>query len=115
MPSKPELVESPHSRAENRDELGRFKPGFSGHPSGRPKRDEASIIAQQVIEENAVEIVKALAAKVKAGDVSAFLGLAERAYGKMPQTSIVTGDLDVNLSAKRTRLAEVLALLGDAS
>lgn len=110
-----ELVEKPAIRKENRDEFGRYLPGTSGNYSGRPKRDEASIIAQRVIEENSVAIVEALAKKVKAGDVGAFLGLAERAYGKLPQTAIHTGDIDVNVSAKRTRLAEVLALLGDAS
>src|SRR5678815_2297738 len=92
-----------------------FMPGKSGNPAGRPKRDEASILAQRIFEANPEEIVAAFALKLLKGDPYAFQVLADRAYGKMPQTSIVTGDLDVNLSAKRSRLAEVLALLGDAS
>jgi len=110
-----ELVENPHSRDNSRDELGRFRKGFSGHPSGRAKRDEASILAQAAFEADPVAVVKALAAKLRKGDIQAFTALANRAYGEMPKTSVLTGDIDVNVSAKRTRLAEVLALLGDAS
>ena len=97
-----------------RDEKGHWLPGIpSPNPTGRPKRDEAQLIAQQAFEENRVEIVKALAAKLRKGDVNAFVALADRGYGKMPQTSVVTGDIDVNVTAKRSKLAEVLALLGD--
>lgn len=65
------------------------------HPKGgRPRKDKAQEIAQRVLENNEVEIYKAMGAKVLQGDAYAFSVLADRGYGKLKQTQVHTGDED---------------------
>jgi hypothetical protein len=62
-----------------------FKKGQSGNPGGRPKKDLASIIAQEVFAENPGSIKAGLAKKLQHGDPAAFKALADRAFGRLPQ------------------------------
>ncbi len=63
----------------------RFKPGQSGNPGGRPKKDIASEIAQMVFEKNAEAIEKAMLKALLKGDPEVFAVLADRAFGKCSQ------------------------------
>lgn len=70
----------------------KFKPGQSGNPAGRPKRDVSSEIAQAVFEKNTEGVYKALAERMLAtGDPYAFKELAERGYGKLKESLHVDG------------------------
>ena len=62
-----------------------FKPGQSGNPGGRPKKDLASIIASEVFAENPEVIKAGLTKKLQHGDPAAFKALADRAFGRLPQ------------------------------
>ena len=68
-----------------------FKPGQSGNPSGRPKRDVSAIVAQAVFECNEEGIYKAMVKAIKTGGPSAmrkakvFEILAARGFGKLTQ------------------------------
>jgi hypothetical protein len=69
----------------------RFKPGQSGNPGGRPKRDYAAEIAQAVFEQNPDLIYKAMLKSLKRGSAGSFAVLAERGYGKTPQHVELSG------------------------
>ena len=62
-----------------------FKPGQSGNPGGRPKKDLANIIAREVFAEYPEAIKTGLAKKLQHGDPAAFKALADRAFGRLPQ------------------------------
>lgn len=87
----------------------KWKPGQSGNPGGRPKKDKASDISVKIFEENAEAIEKAMLAALKKGDARVFQVLADRGYGKLREEVEHTGDVGVHvtdrlLSArKRTR------------
>lgn len=68
-----------------------WKPGQSGNPSGRPKRDMAAEIAQAVFEKNPTKVYDAVANALIKGNPKMFTALSERAYGKMTQTIELTG------------------------
>ena len=68
-----------------------FKPGASGNPGGRPRRDAAAEIAKAIFERNEEEIYKAMLKALKKGNPKAFTALAERGYGKVPQHVSVDG------------------------
>ncbi len=59
----------------------RFRPGQSGNPGGRPKKDIAAEIAQKVFEENADAIEKWFVKALKRGNPKLFAVLAARAFG----------------------------------
>ena len=65
---------------------GRFQPGKSGNPGGRPK---ATHSIQELARKHAPEAIKTLADIAKKGTpgarVSAAIALLDRAYGKPPQ------------------------------
>ena len=69
---------------------GRFQPGKSGNPGGRPK---AAHSIQELARKHAPEAIQTLADIAKKGTgarVSAAIALLDRAYGKPPQFN--TGD-----------------------
>jgi hypothetical protein len=63
-----------------------WKPGQSGNPSGRPKRDMAAEVARAIFENNSEMIYKAYCKAVAKGNAYAFKELADRAYGKMKES-----------------------------
>ncbi len=71
--------------------LYRFKPGQSGNPGGRPKRDLESEVARAVFEENADAIYRAMLKALLKGDPEVFAVLADRAYGKLTQKVEIPG------------------------
>ena len=69
-----------------------WQPGQpSANPSGRPK-DTAREISRQAFENNREKIYEAVTAKLLAGDAYAFSVHSDRAYGKLKQGIIHTGD-----------------------
>ena len=76
-------------RVEN---LKPWKPGESGNPGGRPKRDIASEIAQAIFEQDAEEILAVFSKALKKGDSRVFTALADRAYGKAKKSVEHSGE-----------------------
>lgn len=68
-----------------------FQPGQSGNPNGRPKKDTARDIAQQIFENNPEAVYRALGKALLKGNAYAFKELAERAYGKLVERKELTG------------------------
>ena len=62
-----------------------FRPGRSGNPGGRPKRDMAAKIAQQLFEENPELIYEAMGKALLKGNPKVFTALSDRAYGRPAQ------------------------------
>ena len=58
-----------------------FKPGQSGNPGGRPKKDLASIIASEVFAENPEAIKAGLVKALRRGDSAVFKALADKPSG----------------------------------
>ncbi len=69
----------------------RWKPGQSGNPGGRPKRDLASEITRAVFEGNADAIYKAMLKVLLKGDPKVFAVLADCAFGKLSQQVEIPG------------------------
>ena len=61
-----------------------WKPRQSGNPGGRPKRDEAALLARAIFEHNPEAIYKAMLKALKKGSGTVFIALADRGYGKAP-------------------------------
>lgn len=62
-----------------------WKPGQSGNPGGKPKRDLAKEIAQAIFENNPEKIYQAYCRILFKGNAYAFNVLSERAYGKLKE------------------------------
>ena len=92
-----------------------FKPGESGNPGGRPKKDWAAVIAvraheiivgehiptESTLDKNAVMLADAIIKNPKMAQVT-----ADRGFGKVPQTLNLTGEISVsNTVADRLRAA----------
>jgi hypothetical protein len=93
------------ARIEN---IGPRKPGESGDPACKLKRDVASEIARAVFEGNEAAIYRALCRALLNGNPRVFVALAERAYGKLkePVELSVTAGLAERLAAVRKRKLE---------
>jgi hypothetical protein len=74
------------------ENLRPWKPGQSGNPGGRPKRDLAAEIAQAIFERDAEAIGSVFAAELRKGNSKLFTALADRAYGKPRQSFDSTTD-----------------------
>jgi hypothetical protein len=59
-----------------------WKPGQSGNPGGRPRRDLAAEIARAIFERDPEAIERAFLAQLRKGNSKVFTALADRAYGK---------------------------------
>ena len=68
-----------------KENLRPWRPGQSGNPGGRPKRDLAAEIARAIFEQDSESITRAFAAELKKGNAKVFAALADRAYGKPRQ------------------------------
>mgnify|MGYP001548391021 CR=1 FL=1 len=68
---------------------GRWKPGQSGNPSGRPKKKPLTEALQRVLaklsDDERDVLCQELITKVATGDVAAFKEVADRVEGKVPQ------------------------------
>jgi len=69
----------------------RWKPGQSGNPGGRPKRDLPAEIAQAVFEKHPKKIAEAMFKALMKGRPKVFKELADRGYGKVAETVILPG------------------------
>ena len=87
---------------EERDDKGRWKPGFCPNPNGRPPSGKAfSDLLRQEAEEidadtgltNAQIIAKALVSLAKQGNVYAIERYADRLDGKPKQSMDITGNV----------------------
>jgi len=78
-----------------------FKPGQSGNPSGRPKRDLAAEIARAVFEGDAEGIRKSMQAALRKGNPKAYAVLADRGFGRLPQPITLEADLYHNMSDRQ--------------
>lgn len=87
----------------------KWKPGQSGNPSGRPKRDLASELAVDLFLDNPDVIYKAMLAAMERGDARVFQILAERGFGKLTEKVEHSGDVAVHcvdrLLSARKRVA----------
>jgi len=90
------------------ENLKPWKPGQSGNPGGRPKRDVASEIAQAVFEGNEEAIYRAMCKALLKGSPRLFVALAERAYGRLRESVKLSGmeGLAERVAAVRKRVAE---------
>lgn len=82
---------------QNREKTGRFKPGSSGNPGGRPKHTPEQRDALEAVKSLAPEAVETMARLLRAKDTPSALKVRiaeivlDRAYGKPKQSA------DVNL------------------
>lgn len=77
------------------ENLKPWKPGQSGNPGGRPKRDLAAEIARAIFERDPEAIERVFAAELQKGNSRVFTALADRAYGK-PRQSLDFATSDEN-------------------
>ena len=87
----------------------RWKPGQSGNPGGRPKRDMAAEIAQAIFEENPEAIYRAMLKALKRGNPKVFAVLAERGFGRLKETIELSTNEEVlaALAEGRKRVADL--------
>src|SRR5689334_22054658 len=80
--------------SETRTSAGRFAPGHSGNPAGRPKgaRNRATLAAEALIEQNAEALARALIDASLGGDMTTARFLLGRLY---PANAERTVTLDV--------------------
>ena len=76
---------------------GRWKPGQSGNPSGRPKKKPLTEALQRVLaklsDDERDVLCKEMITKLATGDVAAFKEVADRVEGKVPTPVGGTDDL----------------------
>lgn len=93
-------------KQEVRDDKGRFVPGVSGNPAGKPKgvRHMTSLLEdaiRKVAEDNGtpedVQIVKSVIQKAKEGDMRAIEHIWDRLEGKPQQSIEHTGDFSISV------------------
>jgi hypothetical protein len=79
-------------------ESRKWKPGQSGNPGGRPKKDLASEICEEIFAEHRDKIKAAIRRKLIKGDAKMFAVASDRAFGKPPQTVDVNGQIQTIVS-----------------
>ena len=83
-----------------------FLPGKSGNPSGRPKRDLAAELAVRVFEKADFEKLASQIIQTIGRNPKMLQIVADRAFGKVPQTLNIQGELNVSTNvAERLKAA----------
>lgn len=99
----------PKHRRGNPDKIKPFmwKPGQSGNPGGRPRRDFASELCRAVIEDNPDLVYKGILKTLRKGSAFGLQVVADRGYGKLKeQVELnVSGSLSERLEKARKRKA----------
>jgi len=95
-------VKGPHGDAA-RIAKWQWPKGFCPNPSGRPKRDRASEIAQQVFEDNPEAVYTAMAKALLKGNAYAFSQLADRGYGKLKEKLELSGTDEIAKALESAR------------
>ena len=109
-------MNEPANRNETgRDDKGRFKPGHSGNPDGRPKNEVSitAIIKAHLEEhpEDIKNIVEMLIGKAKDGDKDHLKILLDRVDGKVVEKHEIKGNFDIRNIDPKLAKERVLAAL----
>jgi hypothetical protein len=68
-----------------------YKKGMSGNPSGKPGYDVAARIARLVFDIEGPAIAAGMAKQLRSGNAYAYSVLADRAFGKIKNTTEISG------------------------
>ncbi len=68
-----------------------WKAGESGNPGGRPKKDMPAEIAYAIFQKDPEKIVEAFRKELLKGNPKVYAILAERGWGKSPQSIAIGG------------------------
>ena len=96
--------------ADGRGPQGRFSPGTSGNPQGRPKSETAAL--RESLADGAADVVKAILDAAKAGDMQAAKMILDRL---LPPVKASAAPVAVNLPASFTPLDAGTAFLAAAA
>jgi hypothetical protein len=91
-PSIGEMTTTSSSTPANRTQSGRFVPGQSGNPSGRPKRDEDLAALARTYSEDAIAALVSIVNDPNVNPsarISAANSLLDRGHGRPPQAVAV--------------------------
>ncbi len=80
-----------------------WKPGQSGNPGGRPKRDLAAELCQQVFENHPEEIYAGIRKLLKSGSAFGFQVAADRGFGKLTEKVQHSGEISLAERIERGR------------
>lgn len=80
-----------------------FKPGQSGNPQGRQRKDMAAEIAQKLFENNPEAVYEAYFKALKKGSGFTFQVLSDRAYGKLAEKMQVEMNVSVGERLERAK------------
>ena len=94
MSKKPIVQNNGETAYPNRFKKGNklgFKPGQSGNPGGRPKKDMPAEIAYAIFQKDPQKIIQAFWKQLLKGNAKVYAILAERGWGKSPQSIAIGG------------------------
>ena len=112
-----EMTTTSCSPPANRTQTGRFAPGQSGNPSGRPKRDEDIAALARAHTADAIAALVSIAENPKANDsarISAANSLLDRGHGKPPQAVAVKTDSSSDTFVRLWRYLTVGEMVAEA-